>query len=54
MKPEDIYTRDWIIENAERILEEYAEGITVRQLHYRLVAIGMTNDMNHYKRVVSA
>jgi len=50
----DIYTREWIIENAERILQEYAEPITVRQLHYRLVAIGMINDYNHYKRVVNA
>lgn len=50
----DIYTRQWIIENAERILQEYTESITVRQLHYRLVAIGMINDYNHYKRVVNA
>ena len=50
----DIYNRQWIIENAEKILQEYAEPITVRQLHYRLVAIGMINDYNHYKRVVNA
>ena len=43
-----------IIENAQNILSEYPGGITVRQLHYRLVAIGMINDMNHYKRVVTA
>ena len=50
----DEYTRDWIITNAKEILEGYYEGITIRQLHYRLVTIGMTNDTNHYKRVVSA
>lgn len=50
----DIYNRSWIIENAEKILSEYSEGITLRQLHYRLVAIGMTNDTNHYKRVIGA
>lgn len=50
----DIYNRQWIIENARQILAGYSEGITVRQLHYRLVAIGMINDKNHYKRVVNA
>jgi hypothetical protein len=50
----DVYDRSWIIENSKKILEEYTGGITVRQLHYRLVAIGMINDMNHYKRVVTA
>lgn len=50
----DEFTRQWITEKAQAILSEYAEGITVRQLHYRLVAMGMTNDMNHYKRVVNA
>lgn len=51
---EDIYVRSWIIENARKILAGYYSGITIRQLHYRLVAIGMTNDVNHYKRVVKA
>lgn len=50
----DIYTRSWIIENAKKIIADYYEGITIRQLHYRLVSIGMTNDTNHYKRVVGA
>jgi len=50
----DQYDRAWIIEKAKEILAEYSQGITIRQLHYRLVAIGMTNDINHYKRVVSA
>lgn len=50
----DIYTRSWIIRNAKEILSTYYEGITLRQLHYRLVAIGMINDTNHYKRVIGA
>lgn len=50
----DIYNSRWITENAKRILQEYEGAITVRQLHYRLVAIGMTNDYNHYKRVINA
>lgn len=50
----DKFTRQWIIENAQKILLDYSGGITIRQLHYRLVAMGMTNDTNHYKRVVGA
>ena len=50
----DIFTRGWIIEHAQDIISEYPEGITIRQLHYRLVAIGMINDDRHYKRVVGA
>ena len=49
-----MYSKSWITENAKRILSEYSEGITIRQLHYRLVSIGMINDLNHYKRVVDA
>ena len=50
----DIFTRKWIIEHAQTILAQYSEGITIRQLHYRLVAIGMINDINHNKPVVKA
>lgn len=50
----DIYSRQWITEKAKEILSTYSSGITIRQLHYRLVSIGMTNDINHYKRVVTA
>ena len=50
----DIYTRTWIIEKSTEILKTYTEGITLRQLYYRLVAVyGMTNDIRHYKRVVA-
>lgn len=51
----DIFTKSWIIENAVQILSEYEPGIlTIRALHYQLVSRGMTNDMQHYKRVVAA
>lgn len=52
MKVMDKFNRQWITENAKTVLEEYSEGITVRQLYYRLVALGMTNTLKHYKRVV--
>ncbi len=55
MKTQDIYTRAWIIENALEEIENYEKGIlTLRGLHYRLVSRGMTNTIQHYKRVVSA
>lgn len=51
----DIYNRSWIIENSLKIISRYEPGIlTIRALHYQLVSIGMTNTMQHYKRVVSA
>ncbi len=51
----DIYTRKWIIENALEEISNYAKGVlTLRGLHYRLVARGMTNSQRHYKRVVAA
>jgi hypothetical protein len=51
----DEYGRDWIIENGLPIVEEYAgDQITLRQLYYRLVAIGLPNNLRSYKRVVSA
>ena len=51
----DTFTRDWIIEQALDVLSQYEPGVlTIRALHYQLVSRGMTNDMQHYKRVVSA
>lgn len=51
----DEFTRKWIIDNSLEIISRYEKGIlTIRGLHYQLVSIGMTNSMNHYKRVVSA
>lgn len=43
----------WILEKGVPIAQSYGGNITVRQLHYRLVAEGMTNDLKHYKKVVS-
>ena len=54
MKEKSVYDRKWIVENSVKFLEEYSGGITIRQLHYRLVSIGMTNDTRHYKKVVAA
>lgn len=51
---DDGFGRQWIIEKAKEVLESYGGQVTVRQLHYRLVAIGMPNTQQHYKRVASA
>lgn len=51
---DDGFGRQWIIEKAKEVLESYGGQVTVRQLHYRLVAIGMPNTQQHYKRVVDA
>lgn len=54
-RTKDEFTRDWIIENSVEILSRYEPGVlTIRALHYQLVSIGMTNTLQHYKRVVSA
>jgi len=50
----DEFTRDWIIEKGLPIVESYDGNLTIRTLYYRLVAAGMTNSQNHYKRVVAA
>lgn len=51
----DIFTKQWIIENAIEVCSRYEDGIlTLRALHYQLVGLGMTNDVQHYKRVVVA
>jgi len=55
MKERDIFTKSWIIQNSIDIVSEYDPGIlTLRALHYQLVGRGMTNDIQHYKRVVVA
>ena len=53
-KISDGFDRKWITENSLDFLSQYAGGITLRQLYYRLVSRGMINDTLHYKRVVSA
>jgi|ERR1035437_547169 hypothetical protein len=51
----DQFTKAWIISNALEIVKEYEKRIlTIRGMHYRLVARGMTNDTNHYSRVINA
>lgn len=51
----DEFTRQWIIQNSVEILSRYEPGVlTIRALHYQLVSIGMTNTLQHYKRVVAA
>ena len=55
MPKDDGFGRGWIIPHAREILDEYSgELITVRQLYYRLVTIGMPNGNRFYKRVVAA
>jgi len=48
------FTKQWIIEKGVPITESYDGNVTIRELYYQLVAIGMTNDMSHYKKVVNA
>jgi hypothetical protein len=51
----DIYNRKWITENSVEICSQYEHGVlTLRALHYQLVARGMHNTIRHYKRVVGA
>lgn len=47
------FTSKWIITTGIPIVESYNGNLTLRALHYRLVAAGMTNDTAHYKKVVS-
>ncbi len=48
------FTKQWIIKEGIPIVESYHGNLTLRALHYRLVARGMTNDIAHYKKVVNA
>lgn len=50
----DEFGRQWILDNGIPIVKEYGSELTLRALHYRLVALGMTNSQTHYKRVISA
>lgn len=51
----DKFNRNWITQNALEEIPQYEKGVlTIRGLHYRLVARGMTNSFQHYKRVVAA
>lgn len=51
----DQFTKAWIKSTAIPIIARYEPGVlTLRGLYYQLVGLGMTNSLNHYKRVVSA
>jgi len=50
----DEFTKQWITDNSLDIIRSYPGKPTLRAVHYKLVSLGMTNSMNHYKRVVSA
>lgn len=51
----DQYTKAWIKHASIPIINRYEPGVlTLRGLYYQLVSLGMTNSLNHYKRVVSA
>jgi hypothetical protein len=53
--PSDQFDRNWITDNAINVIAQYNPGeLTIRALHYQLVGLGMTNTMQHYKRVVQA
>lgn len=55
MAQKDIFTKKWIIDNSIDICSRYEFGVlTLRALHYQLVSIGMTNSIQHYKRVVTS
>ena len=51
---DDGWGRQVLISKGIGILSGYGEAITVRQLYYRLVSVGMPNTQQHYKRVVAA
>lgn len=48
------FNKQWIISKGVPIVKSYGGNLTLRALHYRLVAIGMINDMAHYKKVINA
>lgn len=48
------FSKQWILENGIPIVKSYDGNITVREIYYELVAVGMINDVRHYKKVVNA
>lgn len=51
----DPFDKTWITENSLDVIAGYNPGeLTLRGLHYRLVGLGMTNTVLHYKAVVRA
>lgn len=47
----DEFSSAWILEKGIPIVRSYHGNITLRQLYYRLVSLGMTNSDKHYGRV---
>jgi len=54
IREKSIFTKQWIIEKGVPIVIGYDGNVTIRELYYELVAMGMTNDMRHYKKVINA
>lgn len=52
-KDKSPFTKQWILDTGIPIVASYGGNLTLRALHYRLVAAGMTNDIAHYKKVVN-
>lgn len=49
----DQFTKAWIKSTAIPIIARYEPGVlTLRGLYYQLVSCGMTNSLNHYKRLL--
>lgn len=48
------FDKSWITRIGLPIVRSYGSSLTLRSLHYKLVAAGMTNDVNHYKKVINA
>lgn len=48
------FGKAWLVKNSKEVLSTYSDGITLRQLYYRLVARGMPNNLNQYKNLVAA
>lgn len=53
-KEKSPFTKQWILETGIPIVKSYRGNLTIRSLHYRLVAEGMINDNNHYAKVKAA
>lgn len=46
-----MFTGAWILQEAIPLIREYDTALTLRALHYLLVAKGMYNDIVHYKKI---
>lgn len=53
-KKQGEHGKDWIMKESLRVLETYgSDQITLRQLYYRLVSVGLPNCDKSYKRIVA-